>query len=110
MVRKYDSAECCTYVLSFILSPSDILSIEANYSKLEVDLHAVERREQELITAKLNLEDQLDSVIRQSHEALNDTQIELNKSKLHGQTLERKYEVCVSEYLHHTNNYHCITK
>ena len=66
---------------------------EAHRSQLELDLHAMERREQELKAAKQNLEEQLDSVIRQSQEALADTQVELNKYKLHSETLEKKQEV-----------------
>ena len=53
----------------------------------------METREQELQDAKQNLEDQLESVMRQSQEALNDRQLELNKSKMYTQTLEKKYEV-----------------
>ena len=33
-------------------------------------------------------------MIVQSHEVLTDEQVELNKSKLYNQTLERKLEVC----------------
>lgn len=49
---------------------------------------------QELLSAKRNLEVQLESVMRQSQEALDDRQVELNKSKLYNQTLEKRYEVC----------------
>lgn len=55
----------------------------------------METREQELRDAKQNLESQLESVMRQSQEALNDRQVELNKSKMYNQTLEKKYEVHV---------------
>jgi ElaB/YqjD/DUF883 family membrane-anchored ribosome-binding protein len=53
----------------------------------------VETREQELKDTKQNLDDQLESVMRQSQEALNDREVELKKSKMHNQTLEKKYEV-----------------
>lgn len=66
---------------------------EVHRSQLEVDLRAMERREQELKAAKQNLEEQLDLVIRQSREALADTQVELNKYKLHSETLEKKHKV-----------------
>lgn len=53
----------------------------------------MEKHEQELKAAKQNLEDQLDSVIRQSQEALSDSQVELNKYKLYSEALEKKHEV-----------------
>ncbi len=59
-----------------------------------MELCALESREQELKTAKQDLEAQLSSVVKQSRETLNDSQIELNKSKMHNQSLEKKYEVC----------------
>lgn len=59
----------------------------------------MEGHEWELKTAKQDLEDQLESVMRQSQEALNDRQVELNKSKLYGQTLDKKFKVCFTEWL-----------
>lgn len=56
----------------------------------------MESHEQELQSAKQDLEIQLESVMRQSQEALLDRQVELNKSKLYNQTLEKRYEVSFS--------------
>lgn len=64
----------------------------------------MERREQELVAVKQNLEEQLDSVMRQSQEALSSSQVEMNKYKLSSETLEKKHEVC------HNNNYIVIIK
>lgn len=57
----------------------------------------METQERELKSAKQHLEEQLESVIRQSQEALNDRQVELNKSKMYNRTLEKKYEVLRSQ-------------
>lgn len=65
----------------------------------------MERREQELKSAKQNLEDQLDSVIRQSQEALEDSQVEFNKYKLYSETLEKKYEVHMNVSVHELISY-----
>ena len=51
-------------------------------------------REEELKAAKQSLEDQLDSVIKQSQEALNDSKVQLNKVTVHSHSLEKKYKVC----------------
>ena len=65
--------------------------------QLKTELQTVKSHEQELITAKQNLEEELESVMRQSQEALNDRETELRKSKLYNQTLEKKYEVGFNE-------------
>lgn len=71
---------------------------EDSRGQLEVELHVMESRKQELQSAKQNLEIQIESVIRQSQEALNDRQVELNKSKLYNQTLEKRFEVCFASW------------
>ncbi len=66
---------------------------EVSRYQMEADLLVMESREEELKAAKKSLEDQLDSVIKQSQEALNDSQVELNKVTVYNHSLEKKYKV-----------------
>ena len=55
----------------------------------------MKKREEDLEASKQNLEEQLDSVIKQSQEAFTDSQVELNKHKMYSESLEKKYEVTI---------------
>lgn len=66
---------------------------ELSRCQMEADLYVMESREEELKAAKQSLENQLDSVIKQSQEALNDSQVQLNKVTVHSHSLEKKCKV-----------------
>ncbi len=66
---------------------------ENSRSAIEEELSRVKSHELELEKSKKKLEEQFESLVMQSQEVLDDKQIELNKSKLNNQTLEKKLEV-----------------